>query len=201
MISCLSGMLIEKNPPEIIIDVNGIGYELFAPTSTIYQLPNVNETIRLYTHLVVREDALTLYGFYSTAERTLFRALIKVNSVGPKLALTILSNIDLSDFIESIQSDNVKKLSSIKGLGPKTAKRLIVEMRDVILKSDFTLSSPTKDAGQATALMANDVMKDALSGLVGLGYKSHQAKQVLQMVYQPDMSSETLIRLALQQMA
>jgi len=201
MIGCLWGTLIEKNPPGLLIDVNGIGYEVLAPMSTFYQLPDLNETIQLHTHLVVREDALTLYGFHHTAERALFRTLIKVNGVGPKLALTILSNMALNDFVQSVQSDNVKKLSSIKGIGAKTAKRLVVEMRDALLKSDLAFQSITKTSSTANTSIINTAIQDALSGLVGLGYKSHQAKQVLQMIYQPDMSSETLIRLALQQMA
>lgn len=201
MISCLWGMLIEKKPPVLLINVNGVGYEVLAPMSTFYQLPDLNQTVQLHTHLVVREDALTLYGFHHTAERTLFQTLIKVNGVGPKLALTILSNIELNDFIKSVQSDNTKKLSSIKGIGAKTAKRLVVEMRDALLKNDLTFESMTKNVSGVSTSTTNTVIQDALSGLVSLGYKSHQAKQVLQMIYQPDMSSEALIRLALQQMA
>jgi len=123
------------------------------------------------------------------------------NFIDGVLALTILSNMKLSDFVQSVQSDNVKKLSSIKGLGPKTAKRLIVEMRDALLKSDLAIQSTASGLPNSHIPMTNATIQDALSGLVGLGYKSHQAKQVLQMIYQPDMNSETLIRLALQQMA
>lgn len=201
MISCLRGILIEKKSPLLIIDVNGIGYEVLAPISTVHQLPELNQTVQLYTHLVVREDALTLYGFHHATERALFRTLIKVNGVGPKLALTILSNMPLRDFVQSVQSDNAKKLSSIKGIGAKTAKRLVVEMRDTLLKNDLIFQSTTQDSSDTNALTTNTAIQDAFSGLVSLGYKSHQAKQVLQMIYQPDMNSETLIRLALQQMA
>jgi Holliday junction DNA helicase RuvA len=200
MISCLWGTLVEKKPPELLINVNDVGYEVFAPMSTFYQLPTLNETVQLYTHLVVREDALTLYGFYTPAERTLFRTLIKVNGVGPKLALTILSGMALDEFIQCIQGDNVKKLSSIPGIGPKTAKRLIVEIRDILLKSELMLPTTTSDDRKqdSTLSFSNQAMQDALGGLISLGYKSTQAKQVLQMIYQPDMTSENLIRLALQ---
>lgn len=199
MISCLWGTLIAKKPPELLIDVNGVGYEVFAPMSTFYQLPSPNEAIQLYTHLAVREDALTLYGFYSIAERTLFRTLIKVNGVGPKLALTILSSMALEDFIQHIQGDNVKKLSSIPGIGPKTARRLIVEIRDVLLKSELITSTTSPHQRVNAPLPLSDQsMQDALSGLISLGYKSTRAKQVLQTIHQPGMTSETLIRLALQ---
>lgn len=198
MISCLWGTLVEKKPPELLIDVNGVGYEVFAPMSTFYQLPTSNKTIQLYTHLVVREDALTLYGFYSMAERTLFRTLIKVNGVGPKLALTILSSMNLEDFIQYIQGDNVKKLSSIPGIGPKTARRLIVEIRDVLLKSELITSMSSSNHTNVSLPMSEQSTQDALNGLISLGYKSTQAKQVLETVHQPGMTSETLIRLALQ---
>ena len=201
MISCLWGTLIEKKPPTLVMNVNGVGYEVLAPMSTFYQLPDLNQTIQLYTHLIVREDALTLYGFHQTAERHLFQTLIRVNGIGPKLALTILSNMELTDFIKSVQSDNTKKLASIKGIGTKTAKRLVIEMRDTLLKNNLAFESMTQHVSPVNTATTGTAIQDALSGLVSLGYKSHQARQVLQMIYQPTMSSETLIRLALQQMA
>jgi Holliday junction DNA helicase RuvA len=201
MIGCLWGKLVQKKPPELLLNVNGVGYEIFSPMSTFYQLPDVNHTLQLYTHLAVREDALTLYGFYTAAERTLFRTLIKVSGIGPKLALTILSSVALDEFIQHIQRDDVKKLSSIPGIGAKTAKRLIIEIRDILLKSELMTQISSQPDKNPLLPSLDDAMQDALSGLVALGYKPNQAKRVLQMVHESGVTSEQLIRLALQHIA
>lgn len=130
MIGRIRGKLLEKQAPELLVDVNGVGYEIQAPMTTIYLLPALGETVELFTHLVVREDAHLLFGFASLRDRTLFRALIKVNGVGPKLALTILSGMDAQDFVRCVRDDDTAGLVRLPGVGKKTAERLLIEMRD-----------------------------------------------------------------------
>src|SRR3989338_5535862 len=145
MITHISGLLLDKKPPLLTIDVNGIGYEIFAPMSTFYQLPDAGNKITLLTHFVVREDAQLLFGFHSDQERKLFRALIKVNGVGPKLALTILSGMETDHFVQCIHAQDATRLTHIPGVGKKTAERLMVEMRDIlsqwnIIENNITIS-------------------------------------------------------------
>ncbi|HSB97665.1 MAG TPA: Holliday junction branch migration protein RuvA, partial [Spongiibacteraceae bacterium] len=130
MIGRIRGKLLEKQAPELLVDVNGVGYEIQAPMTTIYQLPALGETVELFTHLVVREDAHLLFGFASLRDRALFRALIKVNGVGPKLALTILSGMDAQDFVRCVRDNDGAGLVRLPGVGKKTAERLLIEMRD-----------------------------------------------------------------------
>ena len=130
MIGRLRGILLEKQPPQLLLDLNGICYELQAPMSTFYRLPEIGQSITLYTHLIVREDAHLLYGFSQEHERTLFRTLIKVSGVGPKSALTILSGIEADAFVRCVMDNDVASLSPLPGIGKKTAERLVVEMRD-----------------------------------------------------------------------
>jgi len=130
VIGRLTGELVEKSPPELLIDVSGVGYELEASMNTFYKLPDVGTFVTLYTHFVVREDAQLLYGFADKNERTLFRTLIKVNGVGPKLALTILSGISVQEFIRTVQHEDSTALVRLPGVGKKTAERLIIEMKD-----------------------------------------------------------------------
>jgi len=195
MIGRLVGQLIQKQPPLLLIDVNGVGYEVLAPMSTFYALHKSDDSqIILLTHLVVREDQQTLFGFKTENERTLFRRLIKTNGVGPKLALAILSSIETNTFIQCIQQNDATNLVRIPGVGKKTAERLIIEMRDKleqfadIQTTDQTLTSP-------------QAMQDALAALNSLGYKPQVAKKAIAAIQQPDCSSEQLIRLALQQLA
>jgi len=199
MIGRLQGILVEKSPPSLLIDVQGVGYEVDAPMSTFYNLPAVGEKLSLHTHLVVREDAQLLYGFYTQTERAMFRSLIKVSGVGAKVALAILSGISAGDFARCVQEDDTATLVKLPGIGKKTAERLIVEMRDRIKDwggsaTDFIPSAIGALAQSAPA----DPVREAISALVGLGYKPAEASRMLQSLGDTsEMSTETLIRAAL----
>lgn len=205
MIGRIHGVLLEKAPPEVLIDVAGVGYELQLPMTSFYQLPNVGEACTLYTHFVVREDAQLLFGFADKLERGLFRELIKANGVGPKLGLAILSGMSASQFLQVVQNEDVSALTSLPGIGKKTAERLVVELRDRLAK--FTQSLPTPDtftlgqdpdaANTNTFVPVNDVKEEAVSALVALGYKPPQASKTVNSVFEDGMSSEALIRQAL----
>jgi len=198
MITHISGLLLDKKAPLLTIDVNGIGYEIHAPMSTFYQLPDVGNKITLLTHFVVREDAHLLFGFFCEQERKLFRALIKVNGVGPKLALTILSGMETDHFVQCIHTQDTSSLTNIPGVGKKTAERLIVEMRDAL--SHWDVIEAPKSISQTDFIDSNQVIQDAISALTALGYKPSEAKNAVSKVHQPDHNNEQLIRLALQQM-
>jgi len=192
MIGSLRGIIIKKQAPLVIIDVGGIGYEVFSPMSTFYHLPECQYEIQLLTHLVVREDAQILYGFLNEHERELFRALIKVSGIGPKVALSILSGMSPNEFILCVQSDDATQLTRIPGVGKKTAERLIVELRHNLDQwQDNTNQATTHD---------NDCLQEAISALTTLGYKNSEAKRVVNRIFEPNYSSEELIRLALQNM-
>jgi Holliday junction DNA helicase RuvA len=198
MITHISGLLTEKKAPLLTIDVNGIGYEIHAPMSTFYQLPAIGQKITLLTHFVVREDAHLLFGFCREQERMMFRALIKVNGVGPKLALTILSGMETDHFAQCIHNKDATSLTHIPGVGKKTAERLVIEMHDAL--SQWHIPIQTQAMMQETLIDSNQVIQDAISALVALGYKPNEAKQAVSKVHQPDHNNEQLIRLALQQM-
>lgn len=199
MIGRLRGTLAEKQPPLLLVDVNGIGYEVEAPMSTFYQLPALGETVVLHTHLVVREDAHLLFGFASESERRLFRTLIKVNGVGAKLALTILSGISADEFARSVQDNDTASLVRLPGVGKKTAERLIVEMRDRLADWEGGVVLPGSAPAQAAAAPAADETRDALSALVSLGYKPPEASRLVSKVETEGLSSEEIIRAALKQ--
>ena len=198
MITHICGLLLDKKAPLLTIDVNGIGYEIHAPMSTFYQLPDVGNKITLLTHFVVREDAHLLFGFFHEQERKLFRALIKVNGVGPKLALTILSGMETDHFVQCIHAQDATSLTHIPGVGKKTAERLIVEMRDAL--SHWNMSLKTETISQTDFMDPNQVIQDAMNALTALGYKPSEAKNAISKVHQSNHSNEQLIRLALQQM-
>ncbi len=193
MIGLIRGILIVKKPPCLLIDVNGVGYEVEAPMSTIYQLPDINNEVRLLTHLVTREDASLLFGFAEESERSLFRCLIKVNGVGAKLALTILSGLSVTAFQQCIEHNDATTLVRLPGIGKKTAERLIIEMRDRIQKIETagTLS-------ETNALSANHAISDAIYALSSLGYNQKEASKMVDKVDHTDKSSEQIIREALQ---
>lgn len=199
MITHLCGTLLDKKAPLLTIDVGGIGYEIYAPMSTFYQLPDVGNKITLLTHFVVREDAHLLFGFHSEQERKLFRTLIKVNGVGPKLALTILSGMETDHFVHCIHAQDATSLTHIPGIGKKTAGRLIVEMKDAL--SQWNMSIKMDTSSQTELANPNQVILDAMNALTALGYKPNEAKNAISKVHQPNHSNEQLIRLALQQMA
>ena len=201
MIGRIEGRLLEKQPPEVLIDVNGIGYEIQMPMTSFYQLPAVGENVAVYTHFVVREDAQLLFGFADKMERGLFRELIKDNGVGPKLGLTILSGMSAGQFLISVQNEDVSALVSLPGIGRKTAERLVVELKDRLAKFgkqqavDIPFDMENKAAD--TIVPVNDAKEEAQSALVALGYKPVQANKLVTSVYQDGMNSENLIREAL----
>lgn len=191
MIHHLRGTLISKQPPTLVIEVQGVGYEVEAPMSTFYHLPECAVEMQLLTHLVVREDAHILYGFLTNEERQLFRTLIRVNGVGAKLALSILSAMDVATFTQAVQQGEAQPLIRIPGVGKKTAERLIIEMRD-------RLTDKTMQPIVSLTEGIRSPVEDAISALVALGYKPQAAQRWVNQIKQPDFTSEELIRRALQ---
>lgn len=197
MIGRLSGQLLQKQPPELLIDVNGVGYEVSAPMTTFYALPELGENVVLHTHMVVREDAQLLYGFSSESERTLFRVLIKINGVGPKLALTILSGITTEEFVRCIHDNDAATLVRLPGVGKKTAERLIVELRDK-LGSEEQSEANSSSASLMQSVAANSPISDAVSALISLGYKPNDASKIVRSIDTSGLNTEEIIRLSLQ---
>ena len=191
MIGRLSGKLIEKQPPQIIVDVQGLGYEVDVPMSTFYNLPGLGETITLFTHLVVREDAHLLYGFGSDDERRAFRQLLKISGVGPKLALSVLSGLSVADLAQTVAMQETGRLTKIPGVGKKTAERLVLELRD---KLDHAPSV----AGSSATLKANS--GDVLNALLALGYNEREAQWALKQIPN-DLTVSESIRQALKQLS
>jgi Holliday junction DNA helicase RuvA len=198
MIGFLKGRLAAKNPPGLLIDVAGVGYELEAPMSTFYGLPAVGDVVALFTHLVVREDAHVLYGFGTEGERRLFRGLLKVSGVGPKIALGILSGASVEDFLRTIEAEDVAMLTRIPGIGRKTAERVIIEMRDSVKK--LALPTAAGDAAPAFAQPATP-QSEAYGALVALGYKPPEVLRLLKAADEPGLSTTELIRRALKSAA
>lgn len=194
MIGRLQGVLLEKQPPSILIDVQGVGYELEASMSTFYHLPECGEKLVLHTHLVVREDAQLLYGFHSLSERVMFRNLIRISGVGPKLALTILSGISAEEFTRCIMEDDSKALTRLPGVGKKTAERLVIELKDRLEKDQTVKLSGTSNTIEKHVSPVND----AVSALISLGYKAQQASQMVRDIDIDGKSTEEIIRTALQ---
>ncbi|AXY41473.1 Holliday junction branch migration protein RuvA [Halomonas sp. JS92-SW72] len=197
MIGRLRGTLLEKQPPWLVVDVAGVGYELEASMTTLVALPATGEAVSLHTHLIVRDDAHLLYGFAREQERALFRALIKVNGVGPRLALAILSGMDEAAFRRCVLDDDVKALMRLPGVGRKTAERLIIEMRD-----RFPHWEPGDDAlaelasGAQPTASRHDPLADAEAALVSLGYKPAEAARMLAGL-EGEGSTEAMIKAAL----
>jgi Holliday junction DNA helicase RuvA len=195
MIGRLRGIILEKQAPDLVLDVQGVGYEVAAPMSTFCSLPAINEEVSLFTHLVVREDAQLLYGFATTRERLLFRSLLKVNGVGAKLALTILSGSDVDDFSRSVQEGDAASLTRLPGVGKKTAERLIIEMRDRL--KDISGAMGLKPVVSAAASLAG-AKDEAIEALISLGYKPIEADKMIRVLASDGLTTEELIRLALQ---
>jgi Holliday junction DNA helicase RuvA len=191
MIGFLKGRLAAKQPPSLVIDVNGVGYEVEAPMSTFYVLPAVGEAVALHTHMVVREDAQVLFAFSTEAERRLFRALLKVSGVGPKLALGVLSGASVEDFLQIIEAEDIAMLTRIPGIGRKTAERIIIDMRDSVQK----LAQPA--AGAAGLPLAATPHSEAFGALVALGYKPPEVTRLLKAADEPGLPTTELIRRAL----
>lgn len=190
MIGFLRGRLARKEPPSLLVDVNGVGYEVEAPMSTIFHLPGLGEEVQLQTHLVVREDQQTLYGFATESERRLFRALLKVSGVGAKMALTILSGISVEDFATCVQSEDKAALTRLPGVGRKTAERLIVEMRDR-LESGLGATLP---GSAATGAPGDAPRAEAFNALISLGYKPPEARRMLDTVAADVLTTEDILR-------
>lgn len=199
MIGQIRGIILEKQPPQVIVEVQGVGYEIDAPMSTFYQLPNEGQEVKLFTHFVVREDAHHLYGFYTRDERLLFRTLLKVNGVGPRLALTILSSITPEEFVRCVLNNDTGSLVRLPGVGKKTAERLVIEMRDKL--SDWYQSAPAEGASlsQTEKSGRHQKLQDAISALITLGYKQQEASRTVTKIDDGAASSEELIRRALRE--
>jgi len=193
MIGRLHGTLIAKRPPVLLIDVHGVGYEVEAPMSTIYELGDTGSEVTIHTHLTVREDAHQLFGFASMAERDLFRVLIRINGVGGKLALAILSTIPAGEFSRVVEEGDVTALTRVPGIGKKTAERLVVEMRG---RTDALLA-PSGGGRHDLEVKPQDAAGEATDALVALGYKPAEAGRMVQKVAGADMDSEAIIRAAL----
>ena len=192
MIGHLRGRLVRKSPPALIVDVNGVGYELEAPMSTFYRLPELGSEVELHTHLVIREDAHLLYGFATEDERRLFRDLLRVTGIGPKIGLALLSGIDVDTFMRCVEAQNAEALTRIPGVGRKTAERLLVEMRDRIRAlGQLPAAAPASGA-------AGGARAEAYAALIALGYRPVEVNRLLQSVEQEGAGTEELIRRALQ---
>ncbi|MDA0977588.1 MAG: Holliday junction branch migration protein RuvA [Proteobacteria bacterium] len=195
MIGRLTGLIVECEPQQVLLDVQGVGYEVEIPLPTYYQLSCAEGVVTLYTHLVVREDANLLFGFYTSPEREMFRALIKVNGVGPKMGLAILSGLDAQALVTSVRNNDVKALTALPGVGKKTAERLIIEMRDKV--EAFGIPE-TAESGVLSR--SRDVAGDAESALIGLGYRPQEASAAIARIAEPAEDVETLIRQALKEL-
>jgi len=194
MIGFLKGRLAIKQPPLLMVDVNGVGYELESPMSTFYGLPATGEPVALFTHLVVREDAHILFGFGTDGERRLFRSLIKISGVGPKIALGILSGASVEDFLRTVEAEDVTMLTRIPGIGRKTAERVIIEMRGSVQKLAMPASG---DAHGLTPGAQPTPQSEAFSALIALGYKPPEVTRLLKSTDEPGLSTTEIIRRAL----
>ncbi len=200
MIGRLRGEIVYRQPPFLMLEVNGVGYELEAPMSTFYNLPPKREQVILFTHLAVRDDAHVLYGFSSESERTLFRTLLRISGVGAKMALAILSGMSSADFARCVQMEDTAALVRLPGIGRKTAERLIVEMRDRLDRldgvADVTHAAPAKGAASA-----DNPVSDAVGALISLGYRPAEASRMVRAVETTGLNSEEIIRGALKAVA
>lgn len=200
MIGRLRGTLAEKQPPHLVIDVNGVGYELEVPMTTLYRLPAVGEPLTLHTHLVVREDAQLLYGFYEKRDRELFRELIRLNGVGPKLALALMSGLEVDELVRCVQAQDTSALMKVPGVGKKTAERLLVELKDRFNAWEALPGMSTLVIEPSAGPAVTSAENDAVSALISLGYKPQEASRAVAGVKEDGLSSEDLIRRALKGM-
>jgi holliday junction DNA helicase RuvA len=193
MIGSVRGRIASKTPPQLMVDVGGLGYELEAPMSTFFHLPAVGQEVSLLTHLVVREDAHVLYAFATEGERRLFRSLIKVSGVGPKIALALLSGISVEAFSRCVVNEDITALTKVPGIGRKTAERLVIEMRD-------RLGDPAAPAGSGVVPVSVSASpeSEAYGALIALGYRAAEATRLLKAAGPGTHSTEELIRRALQ---
>lgn len=201
MIGRLRGILIEKQAPYLLLDVNGVAYEVQAPMTTFYRLPATGQEVTLHTHLSISENLHQLFGFFDQRDRSLFRTLIKVNGVGPKLAIGVLSGMEADEIARCVKDNNVKALTKVPGVGQKTAERLIVELKDRLKNWDASGDVPSQTIFHES--VGNDVFAEAESALIALGYKPGEAAKLISAAakQKPDATSEELIRLALKSLA
>ena len=199
MIGRLTGLLAVKRAPQILVDCNGVGYEVDVSMTTYYQLPEVGEQVSVWTHLQIKDDAHTLIGFTTEPERKLFRQLIRINGVGSKMALTILSGISFEEFTRCVMDDDAKALTALPGVGKKTAERLIIELRDKIGK-ELDAVLPSAMGGHPISKQAASPVSDAVSALVSLGYKAQEASRMVRGIETEGLSTEDIIRESLQGM-
>ncbi len=197
MIGRLRGVVISKSPPTLVLEVGGVGYEIEAPMSTFYELPPVGQSATLHTHLVVREDAQLLYGFSRESQRRLFRALLKVNGVGPRVALAVLSGLSDQEFLRCVANEDIARLTRVPGIGRKTAERLVVELRDKLGNQAKLGDRPDAPSPEVPA----DPVSEAISALIALGYKSQEANRAVHGVAGEGLACEEIIRQALKGMA
>ncbi|MDC0661986.1 Holliday junction branch migration protein RuvA [Marinobacter sp. SS21] len=202
MIGRIRGVLVDKSPAQALVECSGLGYEVDIPYTTFFHLPETGGEVTLHTHFSVREDAQSLYGFAARVDRDLFRLLIKVNGVGPKLALAILSGLDADQFIRCVEAKDANALVKLPGVGKKTAERLLIEMTDRIgqLEGQFGVSEPQLSDTKARAVVQPSATDEAESALIALGYKPQEAAKVVSKVAQDGMTREALIRSALKSM-
>ena len=195
MIGHLKGKIISRSPPEVLLEVQGIGYEVLCPMSTIYELDNLSDDVLLFTHLSIKEDAHTLFGFITKDEKNVFRELIRVNGVGPKVALAILSNLSVHSLVECISKEDADLLAKTPGIGKKTALKLIVELQDRLSKLDLAGSLANSSELKQNS---NPNSKQAIEALQSLGFKAKEANRMVSKIEDQELSTEQLIRLALQ---
>ena len=201
MIGRIKGIIIEKQAPVLLVDVAGVGYEVEAPMTTFYRIPEVGKEVILHTHFVVREDAQLLYGFFEKEERELFRLLIKVNGVGPKMALAILSGMEGSEFVRCVQDHDTNTLVKLPGVGKKTAERLVIEMQDRVKAFSHLAPQPELTPVSATQQRSPRAeINDAESALIALGYKPTEAAKAIAAIDSEGLKSEEIIRQALKRM-
>jgi Holliday junction DNA helicase RuvA len=199
MIGRLRGRVVQKQPPFLLLDVNGVGYEIEAPMSTFYVLPAGDEPIVLHTHLAIRDDAHVLYGFARPGDRQLFRDLLKVSGVGGKMALAILSGMTAEEFALCVQASDAAALTRLPGIGKKTAERLVIEMRDRLGRLDLDAGAlPPAGGSAAPSATPDSPDADAVSALIALGYRGNEASRMVRAVYEGGMDTEETIRAALQ---
>lgn len=197
MIGRIVGTLIEKTPPELLVDVGGVGYEIMASMSTIYELPQVGYSVTLHTHFQVKEDAQSLYGFATKDERALFRILIKVNGIGPKMALSVLSSMNPPELITAVQESQVDSLTKVPGVGKRTAERLVVELRD---KLGTAAKQDLFSERSVVTQVQTDPRQEAEAALIALGYKPQEAARMIAKLPKDESDSEALIKAALKSM-
>ena len=195
MIGRIHGTLLQKEAPLLLVDVGGVGYEILAPMTTFYGLPEVGNALTLFTHMVVREDAQQLFGFSTESARALFRSLLKVNGIGPRVALALLSGMSEAELVRCIVDEDINRITQVPGIGRKTAERLLIELRDKI-----ALEATTTAAQRLKSALPVNAVSEAVSALVALGYRPNEANRAIRNIRTKDMSSEDIIRQALQAM-